>query len=46
MTTAEQNELVQLRRDIRRLEREVDVLRRATAYFARMPPPNDVPAAA
>ncbi len=35
MTTAEQNELVQLRRDKRRLEQEVEVLRRATAYFAK-----------
>ena len=35
MATAEQNELVQLRRDKRRLEQEVEVLRRATAYFAK-----------
>ena len=35
MTTAEQNELVALRRDKRRLEQEVEILRRATAYFAK-----------
>jgi transposase len=35
LTTAEQNELVQLRRDKRRLEQENEVLRRATAYFAK-----------
>jgi transposase-like protein len=35
LTTAEQNELVQLRRDKRRLEMEVEILRRATAYFAK-----------
>ena len=35
LTTAEQNELVQLRRDNRRLEMEVEILRRATAYFAK-----------
>ena len=35
MTTAEPNELVKLRRDNRRLEQEVEVLRRATAYFAK-----------
>jgi transposase len=34
-TTAEQSEVVQLRRDKRRLEMEVEVLRRATAYFAK-----------
>jgi transposase len=34
LTTAEQSELVQLRRDKRRLEQENEVLRRATAYFA------------
>lgn len=35
LTTAEQSEVVQLRRDKRRLEQEVEVLRRATAYFAK-----------
>lgn len=35
LTTAEQSELVQLRRDKRRLEQENEILRRATAYFAR-----------
>ena len=35
MATAEQNELVSLRRDKRRLEQEVEILRRATAYFAK-----------
>lgn len=35
LTTAEQSEIVQLRRDKRRLEQEVEVLRRATAYFAK-----------
>ena len=33
-TSAEQNELVQLRRDKRRLEIENEILRRAAAYFA------------
>ena len=35
LTTAEQSEVVQLRRDKRRLEMEVEILRRATAFFAR-----------
>jgi transposase len=35
LTTAEQSEVVQLRRDKRRLEMEVEILRRATAYFAK-----------
>ena len=35
LTTAEQSELVQLRRDKRRLEQENEVLRRATAYYAK-----------
>ena len=35
VTSAEQSELVQLRRDKRRLEQEVEILRRATAYFAK-----------
>ena len=34
-TSAEQSELVQLRRDKRRLEQENEILRRAAAYFAR-----------
>lgn len=34
VTTAEQAEVVQLRRRMRRLEMENEVLRRATAYFA------------
>lgn len=33
-TTTEQTELVQLRRDKRRLEMENEILRRAAAYFA------------
>ncbi len=35
VTTAEQNELVQLRRQKRRLEMENEILRRAAAYFAK-----------
>jgi transposase len=35
LTTSEQSEVVQLRRDKRRLEMEVEILRRATAFFAR-----------
>ena len=34
LTSAEQAEVVQLRRRMRRLEMENEVLRRATAYFA------------
>ena len=34
-TTSEQSELVQLRRDKRRLEMENEILRRAAAYFAK-----------
>ena len=34
-TSAEHDELVQLRRRNRRLEQEVEILRRATAYFAK-----------
>jgi transposase len=35
LTTAEQQEIVQLRRDKRRLEMEVEILKRAAAYFAQ-----------
>ena len=35
MTAAEQAEVVQLRRSIRRLEMENEILRRAAAYFAK-----------
>lgn len=35
VTSAEKKELAQLRRDKRRLELEVDILKRAAAYFAR-----------
>ncbi len=35
LTTAEQSEVVQLRRDKRRLEMENEILRRAAAYFAK-----------
>ena len=35
LTTAEQAEIVQLRRDKRRLEMENEILKRASAYFAR-----------
>jgi transposase-like protein len=40
LTSAQKQELVQLRRDKRRLELEVEILKRAAAYFARenMPP--------
>ncbi len=44
LTTAEQSELVQLRREKRRLEMENEILRRAAAYFAKDALPNDVPA--
>lgn len=41
LTSAEKQELVQLRRDKRRLEMEVEILKRAAAYFARDNiPPN------
>ena len=35
LSTAEREELVRLRRDNRRLEVEVEILKRASAYFAR-----------
>jgi transposase-like protein len=35
LTGAEKAELVELRRDKRRLELEVEILKRAAAYFAR-----------
>ena len=35
LTTAEQAEIVQLRRRIRRMEMENEILRRAAAYFAK-----------
>lgn len=35
LTTAEQDELVRLRREKRRLEMENEILRRAAAYFAQ-----------
>lgn len=35
VTTSEHNELVEMRRRNRRLQQEVEILRRATAYFAK-----------
>lgn len=35
LTTAEQQEIVQLRREKRRLQMENEILRRAAAYFAQ-----------
>jgi transposase len=35
LTTTEQQEVVRLRREIRKLEMENEILRRAAAYFAR-----------
>jgi transposase len=43
-TSSEQSELVQLRRKLRRLEMEDEVLRRAAAYFAQDSLANDLPA--
>ena len=43
-TSSEQSELVQLRRDERRLEMENEILRRAAAYFAAGSLPNELPA--
>ncbi len=45
LTSTEQVEVVQLRRDKRRLEMENEILRLAAAYFAKdTPPKNGVPA--
>ena len=41
LTSDEKAELSQLRRDKRRLEMEVEILRRATAFFAKDAPQND-----
>jgi len=35
LTTAEREELQRLRRDVRRLQMERDILKKATAFFAR-----------
>ena len=37
LTTSEKDELAQLRRENRRLREDVDILKRATAFFALMP---------
>ncbi len=45
LTSADKKELAQLRRDKRRLELEVDILKRAAAYFAgRTSSQTDLPA--
>jgi transposase-like protein len=35
LSTADREELVRLRRENRRLEMEIEILKRASAYFAR-----------
>jgi transposase len=35
LTTAERDELAQLRRENRRLREDVEILKRATAFFAK-----------
>ena len=42
LTSAEREELVQLRRECRRLREDVEILKRATAFFASRPG-DDVP---
>ncbi|WP_328999487.1 transposase [Kribbella sp. NBC_00709] len=37
LTTSEREELNQLRREARRLREDVEILKRATAFFASMP---------
>ncbi|HET6297937.1 MAG TPA: transposase [Kribbella sp.] len=37
LTTSEKDELAQLRRENRRLREDVEILKRATAFFASMP---------
>ena len=44
LTSTEQQEIVQLRRDNRRLTVENEILRRAAAYFAKDAPQSEVPA--
>ena len=43
MTTAEQSELVRLRREKRRLEMENEILRRAAACFVPQRSQNELP---
>lgn len=38
LTSAEREELVRLRRDVKRLQRERDILKKATAFFAKENP--------
>ena len=38
LTSAEREELQQLRRDVKRLQMERDILKKATAFFAREQP--------